>query len=119
MPALRPPKGYKRGFSDQACRDMAERALRSELGQEALRQGWGRRLYRFVMDWASTPTKPETKAALHRAANDLQWELADLRKIEQPSELDKANLRLIEAAMAHEADLKRQFLRTETDEPSE
>ena len=111
MPSLRPPKGYKRGFTDQACQDMAERALASPLGQEALRQGWGDGLYRFVMAWGSMPTKPETKAALHRAANDFKWDLADMRRIQDPDPVTKALINLYEARAKREADVVRRFLK--------
>ncbi len=111
MSNLKPPKGYKHDLSDQACHDMAERALRSSLGQEALRQGWGRGLYRYVMAWGSTPTMPETKAALHRQANDFQWDLIEMRKVEKPDDLNKALLRLAESAESREAELRDRYLR--------
>ncbi len=114
MSLLKPPKGYKRGFTDQACHDMAERALASPLGQEALRQGWGGGLYRFVMAWASTPTRPETKAALQRAANEFMWDLADMRRIKDPDEMTKSLISLYESRAAYEAELKQQFLKGET-----
>ena len=114
MSTLRPPKGYKRGLSDEACRAMAERVLASPLGQEALRQGWGQGLYQFVMDWGSTPSRPETKAALHRAANAFMWDLVDMRKIEKPDPLTAELIKLYESRAAFEADLKQRFLRKET-----
>lgn len=101
MAALKPPKGYKRGLSDQTCFDVAERALASPLGQQALRQGWGRGLFRFVMAWGSTPTKPETKA--------------DMRAIRNPNPLQAANLRLYEARARAEEELKRKYLRSDAD----
>ena len=114
MTALRPPKGYKRGFSDEACRAMADRALASPLGQEALRQGWGHGLYQFVMDWGSTPSRPETKASLHRAANEFMWDLVDMRKIEKPDSLTAMLIKLYESRAALENELKQRFLRKET-----
>ena len=93
---------------------MAERAMRSDLGQQALRQGWGRGLWQFVMDWGSTPTQTSTFEALKRAANDLQWELIDLRKVEKPDPLTTANLRLLEEAAAFEAELQQRFLVRDT-----
>lgn len=109
---LRPPPRFKRGLSDARCRDLAERAMASDIGQEALRQGWGRGLFQFVMDWGSVPHQPETRAALHRAANDFMWDLAELRKAERPDPLTAANLRLMEKRAAAEDDLKRRFLRS-------
>ncbi len=38
MSSLKPPKGYKRRLCDHACQNMAERALPSPLGHEALDQ---------------------------------------------------------------------------------
>ena len=111
MSNLKPPRGYERGLSDQACHDMAEHALRSPLGQEALRQGWGRGLYRYLMAWGSAPTKPDTKAALHRQANDFQWDLIEMRKAEKPDDLTKALLKLAESAEAREAELRERYLR--------
>jgi hypothetical protein len=111
MSSLTPPRGYKRGFTDTTCHEMAERALMSPMGQAALRQGWGRGLYRYVMAWGSTPQKPETKAALHRAANDVLWELGDLRKIEKPDQMTRALISLYEKALAREQELREIFLR--------
>ena len=114
MPSLKPPKGYKRGFNDETCRDMAERALASQLGQEALRQGWGVGLYRYVMSWGSTPTRPETKDALQRAANEFKWDLVDMRQIKDPDPVTKALIKLYESRAAYEDELKQRFLRKET-----
>ena len=116
MPTLHPPKGYKRGLSDEACQDMAERCMRSDLGQQALRQGWGRGLWTFVVDWGSTPSRPATIEALKRAANDLKWQLLDLRDVNNPDELTRANLSFLESAEAFETELKQRFLRSDNDD---
>ncbi len=115
MPSLKPPKGYKRGLSDRTCRDMAERALMSPLGQEALRQGWGHGLFRFVMAWGSTPSRPETKAAIKRQANEFMWELGDMRAIRKPCQREQAEISLYEARAKAEEGLKRKYLRSNAD----
>lgn len=111
MPTQRPPKGYKRGLGDEACRDMAERAMRSPQGQEALRGGWGRLYWQFVMDWGSTPTRPETREALKREHNAFMWDLMDMRRIEKPDELTARLLHLGEAMLAREEALRVAFLK--------
>lgn len=113
MTTLKPPRDYKRGLSDRACHDMAERALMSPMGQEALRQGWGRGLYHYVMEWGSTPTRPETKAALQRAANEFMWDLADMRQIKDPDTVTASLIKLYESRAHAEAELKRKYLRKE------
>lgn len=110
MPSLRPPKDYRRGFSDETCRRMAERALRSPEGREALVQGWGRLLWDYVIDWGSTPTRPETRKALWRAHDDFLWHLMDMRKIQDPDDMTKRWLAIGEAMMAREEELKRKYL---------
>ena len=116
MTTLRPPPGFKRGLSERSCIAMAERALRSDLGQDALRQGWGRGLYRFVLDWGSTPQQPATIEKIKRAANDLLWELAELRERTNLDPLTRSHLRLLEKAAEVEAELKRDFLRKAADD---
>lgn len=116
MSILKPPSGYKRGLSDRACHDMAERALRSPLGQEALQQGWGSGLYRYVMAWGSTPTMPQIKEALKRQANEFLWHLGDMRKIEKPDELTKTLIKFSESRQAREAELREKFYRSDQEE---
>ena len=86
------------------------------MGQEALRQGWGHSLYDYVMAWGSTPTRPETREALKRRANDFLWDLGDMRKIENPDKLTQSLQKLYEAAFVREAELRKKFLRCNDEE---
>ena len=62
----------------------------------------------------STPTRSETKAALHRAANEFMWDLVDMRKIEKPDPLTAELIKLYESRASFESELKKRFLRKET-----
>ena len=101
------------GLSAAEAMQAAEAVMRTDLGQQALRQSWGRGLFEFVKKWGKPPTETRTIEKLKRAANDLRWELIELEKKPDKTELDKANLKLLQSAASVEVELREEFLEPE------
>lgn len=99
------------GPSDAEAKRAAAAVMRTDLGQQALRENWGRGLFEFVKKWGKPPVETWTIEKLKRAANDLRWELIELEKKPNKSELDKANLKLLQSAASVEEELREKFLK--------
>ncbi len=85
----------RRDLSGAEATRVAQAVMRTDLGQQALRQSWGRGLFEFVKKWGKPPGETWTIEKLKRSANDLRWELIELEKKPNKSELDEANLKLL------------------------
>ncbi len=116
MTTLRTKQQGKGGRSDAEATRAAEAAMRTDLGQQALRENWGRGLFEFVKKWGKLPVETWTIEKLKRAANDLRWELIELEKKPNKTELDEANLRLLQSAASVEEELRERFLQPESDD---
>ncbi len=93
---------------------VAAEVMLSDMGQRALREKWGRGLYRYVLDNGRAPHDLFTLRQLQKAANDFRWDLEDMRKGNSKDPLHAANLRLWERAAEEEDELRERFLKSET-----
>lgn len=104
----------KRRISDLDATKAAQAAMRSPMGQRALREGWGRGLYNHVFTWGRAPVELRTIEKLKRAANEFQWDLAEMRKtVNRKNPLEAANLSFMEGAETMERELREQYLEKE------
>lgn len=89
--------------------------MRSALGQQALRESWGRGLYMYVMEHGRQPHDMFTIDKLKRAANDFRWDLEELKQEgDSKCPLRQANRRFWQAAADFEQELRDRFLVRET-----
>lgn len=111
-PGLRKaPKGFSLGVSERDLKQRAERVMLSELGQEALRDGWGRMLWEHVFEWGSAPKRAETIWLLRRSAEEFERQCEGLEEIEGLEEVTAALRRLGESRLRFEAELRAKYKR--------
>lgn len=111
MTSLGTKRRRKHLLTDLEARRAAEDALRSDLGQQALSQSWGRGLYMYVIENGRPPHDMFTIEALKRAANDFRWDLEELKQEgDSKCPLRQANRRFWQAAADLERELRDRFL---------
>lgn len=115
MSAIGTKRRRKHGLTDVEVRRAAEAAMRSALGQQALRESWGRGLYMYVMEHGRQPHDMFTIDKLKRAANDFRWDLEELKQGgDDKNPLHQAHRSFLQAAADFEQELCARFLVRET-----